>query len=80
MDQNHAAGATRTATSQTPVAFGGPPAWRCDHCHTKLGVIYDDQLEIKAARGTEYRCHLPASAKCRKCGTLNQIGGPSRAA
>lgn len=46
--------------------------WRCMGCGKLLGVRRDGVMHLSFARGHEYLVSLPATATCRRCGTLNQ--------
>jgi hypothetical protein len=48
--------------------------WRCTGCQKLLGMVTSDRLHIRLSREHEYRVGVPASAICRKCGTLNELG------
>ena len=41
-----------------------------------LGVLKQDRLHIRFARGHENFVSLPASCTCRTCGTLNEVNKP----
>jgi len=49
--------------------------WRCKGCGKLLGVIDGGRLEIRFARGHQYRVALPATCVCRnrRCNTLNEL-------
>lgn len=49
--------------------------WRCQGCNRLLGVVDRGRLEIRFARGHQYRVALPATCVCRnpRCNTLNEL-------
>ena len=51
--------------------------WRCSHCGKLLGIVRDDRLHLRFARGHEYLVGFPATGVCRGCRTLNEASGPS---
>lgn len=52
--------------------------WRCMGCGKLLGVRRDGVMHLSFARGHEYLVSLPATATCRRCGTLNQATATAR--
>jgi hypothetical protein len=46
--------------------------WRCRRCDKKLGELSGNKVFLRFTRGHEYVAHLPATASCRACGTLNE--------
>lgn len=48
--------------------------WRCPCCDKLLGRRRGDRLHLRHARNHEYLVSLPASASCRSCGTMSEIG------
>jgi hypothetical protein len=50
----------------------GGEDWLCQGCGKLLGVIHGFDVHIRFERRHEYMAALPASATCRKCGTLNR--------
>ena len=46
--------------------------WRCRRCDKKLGELSGNKVFLRFTRGHEYVAHLPATASCRGCGTLNE--------
>ena len=55
--------------------------WRCRGCGRLLGVVLDERLEIRFARGHQYRASLPVSCVCRnpRCNTLNELAALPKA-
>ena len=53
--------------------------WRCRGCGHVLGEIDGDQLEIRMARGHQYRASLPVTCVCKnpRCKTLNVLRCPT---
>ena len=49
--------------------------WRCKGCGRLLGIVEYDRLEIRFARGHQYRVTLPVTCVCRnpQCNTLNEL-------
>lgn len=47
-------------------------AWTCSCCGSLLGRIHGHDVHLRFNRRHEYVATLPASATCRKCGTLNK--------
>jgi len=49
--------------------------WRCKGCGRLLGILEHDRLEIRFARGHQYRVTLPVTCVCRnpQCNTLNEL-------
>lgn len=47
--------------------------WRCTRCGKLLGVLEDDRLHIRFARGHQYIVGFPATSVCRSCRTLNEL-------
>ena len=66
-----------TAGRATRIA-GTANDWRCMGCGKLLGVRRDGVMHLSFARGHEYLVSLPATATCRRCGTLNQATAPAR--
>ena len=54
--------------------------WRCKGCGRLLGIVEGNRLEIRFARGHQYRVALPATCVCRnpECNTLNELSPGSR--
>ena len=52
--------------------------WRCMGCGKLLGVRRDGVMHLSFARGHEYLVSDPATATCRRCGTLNQATATAR--
>jgi len=50
--------------------------WRCVQCGKLLGVIREERLHIKFARGHEYLVGFPATSVCRGCHSLNELAAP----
>ena len=50
--------------------------WRCSQCNKLLGVLKDDRLHLRFARGHEYLVGFPATSVCRTCRTLNELKEP----
>lgn len=50
--------------------------WRCRRCDKKLGELSGNKVYLRFTRGHEYVAHLPATASCRACGTLNEQPAP----
>lgn len=48
--------------------------WHCEKCRKLLGKVRDGRLHIRFSRGHQYIVSLPATATCRGCRTLNEIG------
>jgi len=46
--------------------------WRCTRCRGLLAMVAGNRLHIRIGRSSEYTSNLPATAICRKCGTLNE--------
>jgi len=51
--------------------------WRCSHCGKLLGIIRDERIHLKFARGHEYIVGFPGISVCRSCRTLNEVVDPS---
>ena len=53
--------------------------WRCRGCERLLGVIDGDRVEIRLARGHQYRVAMPVTGVCSnpRCNTLNVLDGDS---
>ena len=47
--------------------------WRCSQCSKLMAVINGGRLHIRLSKGTEFFVGMPASGKCQRCGTLNEI-------
>ncbi len=47
--------------------------WRCTNCGKLLGLLRDDRLHLRFARGHEYLVGFPATSVCRGCRTLNEL-------
>lgn len=52
---------------------GADRDWRCESCGKRLGIVRANRLHIQFARGPDYFVSLPAVAKCRGCGSLNEL-------
>lgn len=52
--------------------------WRCCRCGALLGIHRDGLVHVSFARGHEYLFSYPATATCRRCGTISQTKGPAR--
>lgn len=52
--------------------------WRCSRCGALLGIHRDGLVHVSFARGHEYLFSYPATATCRRCGTMSQTKGPAR--
>jgi phage FluMu protein Com len=52
--------------------------WRCQRCRQVLGEIDGDQLEIRMARGHQYRVSFPVTCVCKSpdCKALNVLRRP----
>ena len=52
--------------------------WSCQKCGQLLGVVNGDRLNIRFARGHQYRVALPVICICRnpRCKTLNELRAP----
>lgn len=46
--------------------------WLCSCCGKLLGRIHGHDVHIRFQRRHEYVASLPASATCKRCGTLNR--------
>ena len=46
--------------------------WLCSCCGKLLGRIHGHDVHIRFERRHEYVASLPASATCKRCGTLNK--------
>lgn len=53
--------------------------WRCSRCFKLLGRRDGDRVHLRFTQGHEYFVHLPATAVCRSCGTLNELKSTTRA-
>lgn len=52
--------------------------WRCCRCGALLGIHREGGMHVSFARGHEYLFSYPATATCRRCGTMSQTKGPAR--
>lgn len=54
--------------------------WRCRGCGRLLGILDGTRVEIRFARGHQYRASLPVSCVCRNphCNTLNELHAPPK--
>lgn len=68
--------AVRRTLDRTPRRSGND--WRCCRCGALLGIPRDGLMHVSFARGHEYLVSFPATATCRRCGTLNQATGAAR--
>ena len=67
--------AVRRTLDRTPRRFGNDS--RCC-CGALLGIHRDGLMHVSFARGHEYLFSYPATATCRRCGTMSQTKGPAR--
>lgn len=49
--------------------------WRCRRCGRLLGIVRDNRLEIRFARGHQYLASLPVTCVCKnsRCNALNEL-------
>lgn len=52
--------------------------WHCSRCGALLGIHRDSVMHVSFARGHECLFSYPATATCRRCGTMSQTKGPAR--
>lgn len=54
--------------------------WCCKKCGRLLAVVEGSRIEIRSARGSQYRATLPATSVCpnQRCKTLNELQSPPK--
>ncbi|WP_374425426.1 hypothetical protein [Paracoccus sp. (in: a-proteobacteria)] len=67
-----------TAVGSARKTASASDAWCCSCCGKLLGIHRDGLMHVSFARGHEYLFSYPATATCRRCGTMSQTKGPAR--
>lgn len=78
MPTPHTPRSTRALRTRPTRAADSAADWNCSCCGKLLGIRRDGLMHLSFARGHEYLVSFPATATCRRCGTLNQATAPAR--